>query len=178
MSQNIRFEFNREKAIEAIVYIANNLGNSTYFSVGKILYYADKLSLERYGRFICGEVYYAMQDGPVPSHTYDLMRDANKNKENYQDDFKVIGNRSVVPVRKADSDEFSESDLICLNDAIEELGRLSYNEMRTRCHDAAWHKVWHSRGTRNRGLIPVEGIAEMFEDGEGLVAFLRERHKD
>ena len=68
------FEFNAEKAIEVILYIAEHIKEPTFHTVSKVLYFADKEHLEKYGRFICGDSYIAMRRGPVPSGVYDLLK--------------------------------------------------------------------------------------------------------
>ncbi len=66
-----------------------------------MMYFADRLHLERYGRFICGDSYVAMKNGPVPSFTYDILkarRFKQRHLPNYQkiksafevDDYKVL----------------------------------------------------------------------------------------
>ena len=39
-----------------------------------VLLFADKKHLERYGRFITGDTYSAMENGPVPSFAYDVVK--------------------------------------------------------------------------------------------------------
>ena len=46
----LKFTFEREKAIEAILYLAGRIEDPTFHSIGKLMYFADKTSLERYGR--------------------------------------------------------------------------------------------------------------------------------
>ncbi|CAD5970647.1 hypothetical protein PCC9214_03789 [Planktothrix tepida] len=72
-----QFDFNIEKGIESILYILELLENKvqpTIHRVSKFLYFADKEHLEKYGRFIFGDSYYAMKHGPVPSQIYDLLK--------------------------------------------------------------------------------------------------------
>ncbi|MBP0020504.1 MAG: SocA family protein [Cyanobacteria bacterium SBLK] len=75
------FIFNAEKGIEAILYIIKHGTEPTFLHISKVMYFADRKHLEKYGRFICGDRYIAMKNGPVPSGVYDLLknvRDANK----------------------------------------------------------------------------------------------------
>ena len=62
------FEFNEKVALEVILYIANKSQKPTFHHIAKLLYFADKSHLCQYGRFICGDNYIAMKNGPVPSH--------------------------------------------------------------------------------------------------------------
>jgi len=57
----ITFQFNRIKAIEAILYLANKVSDSDIYGICKLLYLVDKTCLEKYGRFIFGETYCAMK---------------------------------------------------------------------------------------------------------------------
>jgi uncharacterized phage-associated protein len=67
--------WDKEKAIEAIVYLANRLDKPTKLKIFKLLYFADKLHMSRYGRFIVGDYYVAMKHGPVPSRTYNILKE-------------------------------------------------------------------------------------------------------
>ena len=65
--------FDREKALEVIVFIAQKLKSfATHHSISKMLYLSDKRHLQEYGRLICGDRYIAMSYGPVPSAIYDI----------------------------------------------------------------------------------------------------------
>src|SRR4030067_924651 len=88
--------FDRDKALEVILFVARSLHNPTFHSISKILYLSDKLHLQEYGRLICGDQYIAMEYGPVPSAIYDMMKVAAGRKsididwdELINDSFKV-----------------------------------------------------------------------------------------
>lgn len=71
MPTRIKFHFDPEKAVEVILYVASRVRDSGFHRVSKILYFADRDHLAMYGRFICGDSYVAMKNGPVPSGAYD-----------------------------------------------------------------------------------------------------------
>ena len=73
----IRFEMNEDKAIEVLTWLANEQPGIGAFHVSKVLYYADKEHLNRYGRPVLGDTYIRMEFGPVPSKTYDLIKKEN-----------------------------------------------------------------------------------------------------
>ncbi|MFA7087310.1 MAG: hypothetical protein WC145_11645 [Aliarcobacter sp.] len=56
--------FDPEKALTVWIYIAERVDD--HRGMYHLLYQADKLHLERYGRLIYGERYVAGEDGPVP----------------------------------------------------------------------------------------------------------------
>jgi hypothetical protein len=94
---NSYFELNREKIRETLLYIAARVKNPTLHTVFKIMYFADKLHLSNYGRFITGDTYYAMEYGPVPSAAYDMTKDAEFHALN---GIKITGYH-LKPLRKA-----------------------------------------------------------------------------
>lgn len=61
--ENIKFIFDSKKATETIIYLAKRISNPSVYGICKLLYLSDKINLERYGRFIFGEAYYAMEGG-------------------------------------------------------------------------------------------------------------------
>ena len=171
---DITFEFNRQKAIEAIVYLAERITDPTFHSINKLLYFADKTSLERYGRFISGDDYCAMELGPVPSKTYDLMKQGAHTKEH---GFEVKGYH-VIPLREPDLDWFSESDIECLDKSIQMYGSVPFWKRKQDSHDQAWQKAWAARGDTSSVPIKVELIAEQLEHAEDLIHYLANRHAD
>lgn len=172
---NLSFKFNQEKAVEVILYIAHKIPDPTFHSVSKILYFADKTSLERYGRFICGETYYAMEHGPVPTNIYNLMKDAVTTE---QYGFKVENERVLVPLRQPDQDQLSESDLLCLDQMIELYGNMPFWKKTEDSHDAAWERAWNERGSKSSNMMAIEDIVKLLEDSESLLDHLRNQHTD
>lgn len=157
------FNFDRDKAIEVILYIANRAPISDLFHTCKILYYADRMHLEEYGRFICGDHYIAMKHGPVPSHIYDILKDARIN-----DSLPItVGVRSVSPHRVADIESLSESDIECLNNAIKQYGAIKFEELSVMSHDSAW------KAADQNDMIPIESIAATLRDGDAIIQHLR-----
>jgi len=160
---SIQFDVNKEKSIEVILYIATRVKNPTLHTIFKIMYFADKLHISKYGRFITGDSYIAMEYGPVPGAAYDIT------KEPPPDDIKVSGYH-LVPLRSAKEDEFSESDLECLNQAISEHGNKSFGQLTDESHDEAWHIA------PENGVMTVESIVMMLPDSDDLLAFLKNQH--
>jgi uncharacterized phage-associated protein len=135
------FIFDEEQAIEAILYIAQNVQEPTFHRISKVMYFADKAHLEQYGRFICGDSYVAMKHGPVPLSIYEILKSVRgdgKYLEKANQAFCVQHKYLVKPLRQADCDYFSDSDLECLDKAIKEYGTLSFYELTELSHDTAW----------------------------------------
>ena len=66
--------FNFEKTINSALYIAERIKIKDFHRVFKILYFADREHLSKYGRPITGDTYIKMSDGPVPTKLYDIFK--------------------------------------------------------------------------------------------------------
>ncbi len=164
----ISFQFDRRKAIETILYLSNRIkAECEVYGICKLLYFADKLSLEHYGRFLFGDSYVAMEQGSTPSNAYNLLKpEANLS------DLRVEGNK-VITLRDADLDYFSKSDIKCLDKIIERDNKMPSKYYRwEEAHDSAWEKSWEKKGTHKSIEIPIESIAETFEESDDLIDYL------
>ena len=159
--------FKEQKALAAILYVAHKLLNNTaekradLYKLQKILYFADKEHMANYGRPMTGDFYVAMKDGPVPSRTYDMLKQIRGdgcycstpdfiNKLNESISF--IGNITVNPKKHADTDKLSESDIEAIDNATELLKDLTFNQIKARSHDSAYDAADESNN------IPMESV--------------------
>lgn len=164
----ITFQFDRKKAIETILYLAKRISDSDIYGTCKLLYLADKTCLEKYGRFIFGESYCAMEQGATPSNAYDLLKEVSQTPIN---ELEVEGNQ-IIAKRNADLKYLSESDVECLNQIISIWGKVPNWSRRDAAHDNAWKTAWDKRGAKRSVKIPVESIAELFDDSDDLIKYL------
>lgn len=71
----IRFRFNERKASAAASLLLELAGGEMdYLALIKLLYYADRESLDRLGRPISGDRYYSLPHGPVLSRVYNMVK--------------------------------------------------------------------------------------------------------
>jgi uncharacterized phage-associated protein len=171
------FIFDEEQAIEAILYIVQNVNEPTFHRISKVMYFADKAHLEQYGRFICGDSYVAMKHGPVPIGTYEILKSVRGDGkssclERAKSAFCVQNKYIVKPLRKADCDYFSDSDLECLDKAIKEYGALSFPELTELSHDAAWHSA------DENDCVELEQIILTFANSKPLLEHLKNPFPD
>lgn len=71
----LQFEFDPVKLGQALAFLAQGIGDLTKLKAAKLLYFADKLHLVKYGRPITGDRYYCLDHGPVPSASLNAMND-------------------------------------------------------------------------------------------------------
>ena len=172
---NIAFQFSKKKAIEAILYLAPKVVESNVYDICKLLYITDKTSLEKYGRFVFGESYSALQGGATPSNAYDLLKRARRSPV---DGIMVQEDEQIISLREPDLDYLSESDIECLDQTISTLGKASHDARAEEAHDEAWNKAWDTRGKKKSVIIPIESIAGLFADADDLIDYLCNSNAD
>ena len=59
--------------IESLHYLLKLLNNADKLKLVKLLYFADKYHLLKYGRQISGDSYFALPYGPIPSGALDIL---------------------------------------------------------------------------------------------------------
>ncbi len=173
--QSPRDNFNHVKAVEIILYIAHRIPDPTFHSICKIMYFADKTSLERVGRLLTDDTYSAMKYGPVPSNTYDLMKEAPPSGEL---GFRIENDHRVAPLREANLDELSDSDIECLDMVIALYGNVPFWKRSQDSHDEAWQKAWEARGDKSSAIMPLESIVALLEDADELLEHLKMQRGD
>ena len=146
MGHRMRFRLNWEKAIETLVWVANERQGVDFFHIVKILYYADKQHLQKYARPILGDTYIKMEHGPVPSGIYDLLK---KNPFLDPETLSAIAKGitvdmegdvpRVMALREPNLDVFSGTDLTCLRESVEKYANMSVSKLRRLTHqERAW----------------------------------------
>jgi uncharacterized phage-associated protein len=168
-------EFDEKVALEAVLYLATESAAPTFHHIVKLLYFADRLHLKRYGRLIAGDRYIAMKHGPVPSAIYDMlkaMRDGVWQFSYPELDaaFAVEGNHRIVPQRPPDLEWLSESELRCMDDALRKYDRLSFHRLTQLSHDQAW------KSADENDEISLEALVRSLDNAEGLLQHLKNPH--
>ena len=167
------FAFDKRKAVETVIYVARKAPIPDRFHICKILYFADLYHLQHYGRFLFGDYYVAMKNGPVPSGAYDVIKTADETlpQKLATNDFDVIA------LREPDLSLFSESDLEALDHAIAAYGKMSFTRLSVASHDAAWRaSTDNGKLVEQGGRIPMVFIliSEMMQNSEALLEYIKE----
>ncbi|MBL8522955.1 MAG: SocA family protein [Betaproteobacteria bacterium] len=171
-------KFEPLKAVAALAYLWKGSKGTTY-TLLKMLYLADRYHLERYARTITGDIYVAMDQGPVASGAYDILKCARGKElppeisEIARRHFRVDADHRLALLEEPDFDELSDSDVHALQHAVSTFDFLGSAEVRHLSHDKAWRIVRQRGGNGgNAPLMDLLTIAGTLRDGEALAAHL------
>jgi len=141
----INFRFDPEKFVAALTYFASHgVPDLDVMKANKLLYFADKAHLLKYGRPISGDDYYGMEHGPVPSNAYNVIKAAIAKDnalplglfERYLEVQPTSGNLHQIVARESpDMDVLSDSDVEILDQTIEKYGPLPALRLRDLAHE-------------------------------------------
>lgn len=164
------FRLDYPKTLETLLYISSKCHDM--YTLLKVLFFADKDHLSKYGRLITGESYIAMKHGPVPSAMYDMIKDVRDNRSFGLDDtleksFKVVNQTNVFPLRRPNLSYLSASDIECLDLALNKYSNLSFRDLHTQSVDTAWEKANENDAMDLRDIIEtlpnsIELMEEIF----------------
>lgn len=169
----LRFQFDEKKGVEALTYIASKWPGVTAFFASKVLFFAEKMHLNRYSRPIVGDTFIAMPNGPVPSTIYDFI----KGKLDQAGDPDAIMGAllierdpypRVAAQRAPDLDVLSPSDLECLDEAIAFCHGQKFGSLSNLTHQ---ERAWLEAPVN--GPMDYEHMIEG-EDREAILAEARE----
>ncbi len=166
------FDFNR--ALNALLYVANRVEKRDIHKIFKILYFADMSHLCKYGRAITGDRYIAMKYGPVPSSIYDMVKIVRGDSWYIMDELKAffaVHDKFLEPLRDADMSYLSASDIQELTDAINKYDSVDFNNMTRLSHGSAWEKTWNNP---SKDEISVEDILRECNADEEYIRYIVE----
>ncbi|MBF0624860.1 MAG: SocA family protein [Magnetococcales bacterium] len=153
-----------------------------FHAILKLLFFADKYHLNRFGRPIVGDRYVAMPYGPVASVTYDILKGNVLAMEMAGEDplpFEVRhhANRPHVHSnRPARLEMLSDSDIEALEYSFAMYGHLGFDELYRISHEDPAYRNAEERGLNT--TIRYEDLIEDSGDRDELIQDLRETAPD
>lgn len=141
----LRFQFDETKGVEALTYIANRWPTVTVFFASKVLFFAEKMHLNRYARPIVADTFIAMPNGPVPSTLYDFIKGQlgmAGNPDAITEALNTTAYPNLTAKRAANTDVLSPSDLECLEEAIAFCSGKQFTALSNLTHqERAWREA-------------------------------------
>jgi uncharacterized phage-associated protein len=170
----IEFQFKPEKFASAVAFFVDRVpAGLTKKQICKLMYFADKEHLLRYGRPITGDVYCALPQGHVPSRGLNAINgnvarageDAVRSVRRYGH---LEGWRFVLDA-PPDMKVFSRTDVEVLEQVVATLGGLSAWQLERRSHnEPSWKK------TAPNGRVDFELFFENHPESELIRQVLTE----
>jgi uncharacterized phage-associated protein len=180
----IRFRFNPEKLIHALAFFSvNGVADLDTMKAAKLLYFADKAHLVRYGRPILGDDYYCMKHGPIPTLSLNMIQACIAGTDDMDDSGLMADYFDVVPgkyprlmaKREPDLDVFSDSDLEVLQEVLSTYGSKSAWQLREIAHQQKEVQAAdEQRRTSGRGSVPLPFESFLDATNEGMLSLVRE----
>lgn len=171
----------------AFLYILNKRESVSILHVSKILYFANKEHLAKYGRNIIDDVFYSFPKGPVPTNLYNAYR--HKLGDFKPDFFDEIINKPILDCFEVgeadysfmltaketpDIDELSKSDILCLDANITKYIDMDFNKLSDESHDEAWSSA--RKINKNNGVNPMDYLLIAKSGGakDGMISYIKE----
>lgn len=166
-----------------LLYVLQALDKDVdYIKLFKILYFAQREHLVKYGRGIMGDTFHALKFGPVPSFIYKALQMAQE-KLAKEDDFAVflegitvnkisLVSSSIPP----DMDELSQSDIVCLNKYIKKYRDYNSYKLSNRSYyDQAWKEAFsRSKEDPEKDVMTMIDIAKAGKAKSGMIVYIKE----
>lgn len=166
----------------ATLYILKECGGETdYIHLFKILYFAERAHMAKYGTHLVKDVFCALPKGPVPSFLYDAVKVAS-GKHLPDPDLTIIaealtpgegeGDFWVRAKEEPDMDELSKADIALLDESIKENLPKDYRVLSSESHDSAWKSAWSKRQAEPMDEFQ---IAKAGGASDGFIEYMKEQ---
>lgn len=119
-----------KKILNSIIFFASKSHDNSInrLKLMKLLWLADRIHLNRFGRLILKDNYNALPNGPVPSKTMDVSKQTVDSAFNVKD-------YHIVAKADFDSKYFSKSDIDVMELVWEKYGNMNQYELRDFSHN-------------------------------------------
>lgn len=170
--------YNSHKAAQVAGYLLKKAGGTEYFIlILKLMYIAERRFLNEKGRAITNDSYYSMDNGPVLSNTYDLIKNRAANIPSVavwhgwiapKPDHKIA--LAKVVKDNYDFDELSRAEIAMLDQVFEEFGHYNRWELCDKTHEFGEWRNPHgsSRPIDLREILTSQGRDE--DEAETMIA--------
>ena len=166
----ISFTFDPEKAVAVVSLLASRgLAELTKGKICKLVFLIDHLHLVRYGRTVTGDWFTAMDHGPVPSNTLNLLNavengapdnDASRSLAEHLELDRSFQNPRMMGREPLCLDFLSQSDHWVIDEVVEKYGHLSFAQLRSLTHGYEAYQIAWDRRTGPSSKMNFEDFFE------------------
>jgi len=162
----IRFKFDPEKLVQVLAFFASRgVEDLDTMKAAKLLYFADREHLLKYGRPIVGDDYYCMLNGPIPTTALGQLQDMlspspTGDHDALFDEYFTVNRTAQYPrlvsKKDPDLDVFSASDIEVLDGVLKTYGKKTSWQLRELTHmDECVRLADHERLARHTGSVRI-----------------------
>jgi len=165
----LKFKPKLDKLVELLLYLSHKKQHVDHYRACKLIYLADWVHLNKYGRPVVADTPKAMQFGPVATKSYELLkRNPAVMREARIDDLpfetRQLDKTIYIgpPKRAVVRELFSRSDLATFDAVLAEFGELTFDQL----HDItskhfAYRNAWANRPqNHNSALMSFDDMLE------------------
>jgi uncharacterized phage-associated protein len=153
--------FNIHKTIQAAAYLIkrSGKGRENYMRLLKLLYIAERTSLEERLAPICGDTPFAMERGPVMTKVLDLIKGNDPLASDWERFIERDG-YEVKLIADPSNLDLSRAEINILDRVWQQFRELDEWELVDWCHEnlPEYDKNWNSRGEKKQVRIPVSDV--------------------
>lgn len=157
-------DYNNQRIVELVLYVLNKGQGLTQYYLYKILYFAERKHLARWGHGILPGEFHAWEKGPVPKRIYGGIKNYSYGSWPLDVAFREVISRAdkdmgdyLIPLRKPNMDYISQSETEVIDESFDENIGLTVPQLIEKSHDSAWRKSW-AKGRDE--VMPSVDIAE------------------
>jgi uncharacterized phage-associated protein len=156
-----------QKILQALVWFCKrNKDQMNKMKALKLLFFADRYHVRKYGRLVSSDNYVAMEYGPVGSTTRDVLEQnditLSKSFLEYVNQYIQTQGYEFSCSRDIDADEFSQSDIEALEFALKTFGNFNQYELADITHDYPEWKEYE-RFLKTNNSYPIDPL-KFFSD--------------
>jgi hypothetical protein len=170
-------KYEQQKIIEIVLYVLNKTGGIDFYHLFKILYFAEREHLAKWGDKIIPDDFFALKYGPVPTKLYDAIKKQNPDTHFGNLLWEVVefagddAPNVLLPKRNADVNYLSESETTALKKSIDENSKKLFRELKVLSHDKAWKNAFN----HNPNLISSIDMAKAAGATDATVEYIQEQ---
>jgi uncharacterized phage-associated protein len=174
MLRPIVFQYDSSRAAQAVLWLLHKHGGAMdKLKLVKLVFYADRDHIAKFGRPIAGGPYVAMKHGPVSSK---LLNDLAQAAPGAGYPFEARGRR-VLALSQVDENELSESDMSVLEAVNAQYGNLDTFRLRDLTHELkAWRKNYPDPKANTSHPLPYEDFFLDLDD-DGILKIIRDHQQ-
>jgi uncharacterized phage-associated protein len=170
-----------EKIKAVILYIMQSFADGVdYIKLFKILYFAQRDHLAKYGKVIVDDSFHALKHGPVPAYTYKGLQIAEGKPlegdfNDFLKDFEVR-EKKVYAKSKPNMDYISGADKRSLDASIEKYKDIDPYDLSDLSHDSAWRKAMQRmKDDPQKDFITIIDMARAGNASKEMVDYIRDK---